>query len=120
MVLGSSTTWTLGTVLARLEVGEAEVEIYAGPHRHRGLFQGAGDHILMLQDHGDVIALQLSSLTGIRVLGGLQGISDRTDEVEDVTDVEGEFVPPSQRVEADPDRAQAQHEWVRENLISAV
>ncbi|MFT4263245.1 MAG: hypothetical protein QM572_07690 [Nocardioides sp.] len=84
---GSSTSWTMGSILSRLVVSEADVEICAGPHRHRGVYQGAGEFLVMLKSGSDVVAIQLAAITSVRVIGGDAALPAPRSAVEDLDDL---------------------------------
>lgn len=69
MALGESTTWTLGRILGRLQQTGDEVVVFAGHHEHQGVIRGIGDHLLTLAAGEDVLAIDLTAITGVRVLG---------------------------------------------------
>lgn len=83
MSYSESTTWTIGRILDRLHETGEEVVVYAGHHAHRGVIRAVGEFVLTLQAGGDVVAVTLSSVSSVQLLGASLTLPERVLDLED-------------------------------------
>jgi hypothetical protein len=71
----SSTTWTMGRILDRVYDTGDRVVVYAGDHAFEGVIRGIGEYLLTLQVDEDLVVVDLTKVSGVKLLGQAKELS---------------------------------------------